>query len=107
MWRYIRALLIGSLMAAVVLSVTAVQKSMSHEIGISLMFIMEQNTLPLLFAQSLLFCLFLARSGDSHGLKWLAFGLWMQLASPGLSMLPTLFGLHPSSWFRYISVGSS
>jgi hypothetical protein len=102
LWSYIRTLLIGSLIVAVALS--AVQSSALPRI---LFFELEENVFLLLFAQSLLLCLFLARSGNSAGLKWLAFGLWLQMATPGLSVLLARFGMYSSSSFRYISWTSS
>jgi hypothetical protein len=102
MWRYVRTLLIGSF--AVAVASFAVQPSVS--VYPRILFV-AGNVVPLLFAYSLLLCLFLARSGNSAGLKWLALGFWIQTMIPGLSMLLTRFGLYPPSSFPYISWASS
>jgi hypothetical protein len=101
MWRYVRALLIGTLIVTIALF--AVQPPVSHY----RIFFLARNLFPVLFAQSLLLCVFLARSGNSLGLKWLAFGLCLQMTCPGLSIVLPHFDFYSSSTYRYVMAASS
>lgn len=102
-WRYIHSLLIGSLILA--LAVSVAEHSVSR--GIIGLIYLEQNVFFLLLLQSPLLCVVLMRSGNSAGLKLLALGLWMHIASPWLNNLAWRCGLLRSSSSEYILGASS